>query len=105
MLCHFLSSFLLFLTGPQMQPLKTRDGAEPEPPLSGKEPVASLKMPDPEEPNTLRLHLKPAMLAKVVHMWRSKVNRGDEMLLYWKEDEEDVDDDEPYYQDSDEEDS
>ena len=27
------------------------------------------------------------------------------MLLYWKEDEEDVDDDEPYYQESDEEDS
>ena len=60
---------------------------------------------DPDEPNTIRLLLKPAMLAKVVHMWRSKANRGEEMLLYWKEDEEDVDDDEPYYQESDDEDS
>ena len=55
---------------------------------------------DPDEPNTI-----PAMLAKVVHMWRSKANRGAEMLLYWKEDEEDVDDNEPYYQESDDEDS
>ena len=44
-------------------------------------------------------------LAKVVHMWRSKAIRGEEMLLYWKEDKEDVDDDEPYYQESDDEDS
>ena len=38
----------------------------------------------------------PATLAHVVKVWKSKKDRGDEMLLYWKEDEEDVDDDEPY---------
>ena len=47
--------------------------------------------------------LKPSTLANVIRIWRSKVNRGEEMLLYWKEDEEDVDDDEPYH-DSDEDD-
>ena len=56
-------------------------------------------MKDSSEPNALQLLLKPAVLAHVVKVWKSKVNRGNEMLLYWKEDEEDVDDDEPYYSD------
>ena len=54
---------------------------------------------DSAEPNSLQLLLKPATLAHVVKVWKSKLNHGDEMLLYWKEDEEDVDDDEPYYVD------
>ena len=107
--------------------LRYSDGAQPSspPPLSGKEPVAAIKvqvltlvqqtplyipplllppspflqMKGPEEPNSLQLLLKPATLSRVVQMWKSKANRGEEMLLYWKEDEEDVDDDEPYYED------
>ena len=65
--------------------------APPPPPIP--------QMKDPSEPNSLKLLLKPATLAHVVKMWKSKIHRGEEMLLYWKEDEEDVDDDEPYYED------
>ena len=57
-------------------------------------------MKDSSEPNALKLLLKPAVLAHAVNVWKTKVNRGSEMLLYWKEVEEDVvDDDEPYYSD------
>ena len=59
-------------------------------------------MMDPSDPNSLKLVLKPATLAKVVQAWKSKSNHGNEMLLYWKEDEEDVDDDEPYWEDQNE---
>ena len=59
-------------------------------------------MKDPSDPNSLKLVLKPATLAKVVQAWKSKRNHGNEMLLYWKEDEEDVDDDEPYWEDQNE---
>ena len=54
--------------------------------------------PSPHPPDE-GLLLKPATLAHVVQMWKSKIHHGEEMLLYWKEDEEDVDDDEPYYED------
>lgn len=60
-------------------------------------------MKDSSDPNALQLLLKPAVLAHVVAVWKSKVNRGNQMLLYWKEDEEDVDDDEPYYVDPEDE--
>ena len=52
-----------------------------------------------DDPNAMQLLLKSAALVHAVQMWKSKINRGDEMLLYWKEDEEDVDDNEPYYED------
>jgi hypothetical protein len=85
-----------------MEEMEHRGGAPGAPPaLSGKEPVAAIKMKDPNNPQSLHLLLKPAVLAHVVNKWKSKIGRGagDEMLLYWREDEEDVDDDEPYFVD------
>ena len=52
-----------------------------------------------DDTNAMQLLLKSAALVHAVRMWKSKINRGDEMLLYWKEDEEDIDDDEPYFED------
>ena len=72
------------------------------PSLPPPPPSLSFKIKDPNEPNALHLLLKPAILSRVVAIWKSKINPGGEMLLYWKEDEEDVDDDEPYYEDREE---
>ena len=44
----------------------------------------------PDDGDTVQLLLKPAMLAKVLLTWKSKGKRGEEILLYCKEDDEDT---------------
>ena len=44
----------------------------------------------PDDGDTVQLLLKPAMLAKVLLTWKSKGKRGEEILLYCKEDDEDM---------------